>query len=272
MQKKITKGFRRVAILGAGNIGLSIAETFRGQTTHKVRLTRKNGKFSREERERFECLTNNRTAVKFSDIVVVAVKPTQLNALLSEIKGALTGKKLLISVVSGVSLKQIQAIVGKAPIARGMPNTAIRIKQSMTCMEFNAAGLKHEHRPLVELVFGSSRAAILHIPENKFAAATVLCGSGTALAMKFIRVFMQAGIQHGFDEKEALRIASQVLKGAAMLIQTDEWKHPEAQIDKVTTPGGCTIAALTELEHAGFSSALLRAVNVGVEKAGKLYS
>ena len=259
----------KVAILGAGNIGLSIAEgIFSSITGQKIILTRKTKSFSKKERERFKCTINNQEAVLASEILIIAVQPKQARDLLLQIKKFLNKKHLLVSVVSGMSIDEIEKLVGKMPIVRVMTNTAIRIGQSMTCIAFNDTGKKY--RDLVEDIFGSVGSTLL-IPETKFAEATVVCGSGTALALRFIRDYMQACIQHGFDGKDSLKIASQVLKGAASITQ-DNRNHPEVEIDKVTTPGGCTIEALAEMEHAGFSSALLRVIKVGVEKAKKLYS
>lgn len=261
----------QIVVLGAGNIGTRIAEGILASriTNKKIILTRQSGEFSEEEKEKFECQTNNQEAVSTSDIVITAVQPKQMDSLLAEIKDALVeSKHLLISVASGVSIERIEALVGKIAIARAMPNTAIRVRQSMTCLAFNELG--REHQALVESIFGAVGMTLL-IPENRFAEATVLCGSGTALALKFIRAYMQAGIQHGFNEKDALTIASQVLKGASMIVQKD-FNHPEHEIDKVTTPGGCTIDALIEMEHSGFSSALLKAIEAGIKRARKLYS
>lgn len=263
--KKITG---KIAVLGAGNIGLSIAEGIQHLSKRKIILTRKNNIFSEEEKEKFECMSDNKEAVSASKIVIVAVQPKQADDLFLEIKEVLGKRHLLISVISGIKIDQIEKIVGKIAIARAMPNITIGISQSMTCITFNILAKKYQ--ALVESIFGSVGKTLL-IPEVKFTEATVLCGSGTALVLKFIRAFMQACIQHGFNGKEAILIASQVVKGASIMIQENH-EHPEKEIDSVTTPGGCTIYALAELEHAGFNSALFRAIKVGVDKAQKLYS
>lgn len=259
---------KRIAVLGAGNIGFPIAEGIQASeiTNQKVIITRKKATFSKKEKDKFKCLKDNQEAVSYSNIVVLAVQPKQADEVLSEIKDFLSEKHLLISVVSGLGIEQIENLLQKKiPVARAMPNTAIRVCQSMTCLAFSDEGKKHQE--LVEDIFNRVGTSLL-IPENLFTAATVLCGSGSALGLKYIRGYMQACIQHGFNEFEALMIATQVLKGATMML---DGKHPETEIDKVTTPGGCTIAALTEMEHAGFSSALLKAIEVAVEKAKKLY-
>ena len=129
--------------------------------------------------------------------------------------------------------------------------------------------LRQSGLDLVESIFNGVGQTLL-IPESKFAEATVLCGSGTALVLKFIRAYMQASIQQGFSEKDSLKISTQVVKGASMVIQENN-NHPESEIDKITTPGGCTIDALIQMEHSRFSSAFLKAVESGISKAKKLY-
>ncbi len=254
-----------IAVLGAGNIGTMIAEgvraaNFRGE----IIITRRSGVFSLEERQQFTCLTKNSEALR-ADVIIIAVRPTQADEVFQEIQGLVGPKHLLVSVVSGVSISRMEEILGVVPIVRAMPNIAARFGASMTCLALNSSAV--EHGESVSRIF-QAVGEVMVIPEEKFPEATVLCGSGTALAMKFVRAFMQAGIQHGFGEREALRIASQVLKGAAIM---SAHSHPEVEIDRVTTPGGCTIAALAEMEHAGFGSALLRGIHEGVERAKKLY-
>lgn len=260
----------RICILGAGNIGGPIGEGIlsSGISNQKIILTRKSGQFSREQQERFECMSSNVEAVKASDIVIIAVQPKQADTLLSEINEVLTEKHILISVVSGLKIERMEKLVPEISIARAMPNIAIKVRQSMTCLASNEAG--KEHQALVECIFRAVGVTLL-IPEELFPEATVLCGSGTALVQKFIRALMQAGILNGFGEEEALFIARQVTKGSAMLLE-ESGSHPEVLIDKVTTRRGCTIALLAALEHFGFSSAILKAVEAGIEKAKNLYS
>ena len=96
-------------------------------------------------------------------------------------------------------------------------------------------------------------------------AATVLGASGIAFLMRYLRAATQAGVQMGFDSEDAQKIAVQTAKGASLLIQGMD-SHPEIEIDKVTTPKGCTIAGLNEMEHQGFSSALIKGVMTSYEK------
>ncbi|OGI64145.1 pyrroline-5-carboxylate reductase [Candidatus Nomurabacteria bacterium RIFCSPLOWO2_01_FULL_41_21] len=262
---------KRISILGAGNIGLAIADGISKAKIAKGRIaiTRKSEDFSDELRKVYDCVDNEQ-ALRFGDILILAVQPKQVEELLSEMKGSIKEHHLLISVVSGVSITRIKELLGndKVKVVRAMPNTSIRYGESMTCLAFNESAM--EHRDLVERIFNSLGKFII-LEESKFPQATVLCGSGPALMLKFARAYMQAGIQNGFNEHDALLIAGQLMRGVSRAILEGK-VHPEVEIDKVTTPGGCTIDALIEMDHAGFSSALLRAVSAGVDKAKSLYS
>jgi pyrroline-5-carboxylate reductase len=260
-----------IAIIGGGNIGLAIAEGLltTGIFSGKIIITRKNSDFSEEEKNKFECLKDNKKAVEKAGIVVIAVQPSQFNELALDIKDCIKKEQLIISVVTGLRIEDIATALSEAKaIARVMLNIAIKVGKSMTFVALNSEGKKNQKT--IELIF-SSVGKIIFAPESKFNAATVLSGSGIALAMKFLRAYMQAGIQNGFNEHDALRIAKEVMKGAITILDKNG-NHPESEIDKVTSPGGCTIDALAELEHSGFTSALLKAVRNGTEKAGALYT
>jgi pyrroline-5-carboxylate reductase len=148
------------------------------------------------------------------------------------------------------------------PIFRAMPNTAIAIQESMTCIcSVNAS---EEQTSYVSELFEQLGKSVL-IEEKLMDAATVLGACGTAYAMRYIRANIQGGIEIGFSAKVASLIAAQTVKGAAeLLLQKNT--HPEQEIDKVTTPKGCTIAGLNEMEHQGFSSSLIKGIVTSYKK------
>jgi pyrroline-5-carboxylate reductase len=146
-----------------------------------------------------------------------------------------------------------------------MPNTAIAIQQSMTCIcsqQTGDAQIKY-----VNDLF-SILGKVVTIDEQLMEAATILGACGTAYAMRYIRANIQGGIEIGFDAVTASLIAAQTVKGAADLLLT-KGTHPEQEIDKVTTPKGCTIAGLNEMEHQGFSSSLIRGLVASYKKIEK---
>ena len=264
---------KKLAILGTGNIGSSIAKGLVQSGTFSpgdITLTRRNIRYLDEFADKgFLIEQDNVAAVRNADIVVIAVEPQQVNALLEEVAGALDpGKHTLISVVSDVSISQIRKIVGKKlPVVRAMPNTAIAIRESMTCIaaESREAPEIDVARSVFETV-----GRILVIDEEQMIAATALGACGIAFFLRAIRSASQGGIEIGFHSDDALFVAGQTARGAASLLLSMD-HHPEYEIDKVTTPRGCTITGLNQMEHAGFSSAMIRGIVASAEKASKLY-
>lgn len=143
-----------------------------------------------------------------------------------------------------------------------MPNTALAIQESMTCI--NGSKVTNEQTAFVVQLFDQLGKTVL-IEEKLMDAATVLGACGTAYAMRYIRANIQGGIEIGFSAATASLIAAQTVKGAAeLLLQKNT--HPEQEIDKVTTPKGCTIAGLNEMEHQGFSSSLIKGIVTSYKK------
>lgn len=263
----------RLAILGTGNIGSSIALGLVESGTFpvgNVTLTRRKKHLLEAFAEKgFKTGDDNTWAVRDADIIVVAVEPQQVNALLDEIGPILDPKKhTLISVVSDVSISQIQEVIGKkVPIARAMPNTAIAIRESMTCL---AANDRNSPEIKVARKVFEAVGKILVIDEEQMIAATALGACGVAFFLRAVRSASQGGIEIGFHSDQALVIAAQTARGAASLLLNMD-NHPEYEIDKVTTPRGCTIAGLNQMEHAGFSSAMIKGIVASADKASKLY-
>ncbi len=253
---------KKIAIIGGGNLGASIADgLIMSEFSRPVELsiTRRNLATLNRFAER-GCMvhSNNKKAVKDSEIIILAVKPYNYADIIKEIKPALDPKKhVLVSVITGVWIDQLQKAIGKpVPVIRAMPNTAIAIQQSMTCLAH--AGTTPSQINYVQQLFDVLGKTVM-IDEKLMDAATVLGACGTAYAMRYIRANIQGGIEIGFDATIATLIAAQTVKGAAdLLLQKNT--HPEQEIDKVTTPKGCTIAGLNEMEHQGFSSSLIRGV------------
>jgi pyrroline-5-carboxylate reductase len=169
-------------------------------------------------------------------------------------------------VVTGVFLKDLAAIVKPGmPIFRAMPNTAIAIQESVTCL--CQSGASDEQLKYVTELFNQLGITI-PIDEKLMDAATVLGACGIAYALRFIRAATQGGIEIGFDAKTANLISAQTVKGAAELLLKLN-RHPEEEIDKVTTPKGCTIVGLNEMEHRGFSSSLIKGIGASYDKIVK---
>ena len=248
----------KIAIIGTGNLGYSIAKGL--ITTNAITslyLTKRN----LEDIKEFEgyknvyLTTDNKVAVQNSDILIFAVQPRHFEGVLKEIEPLLSDKHVLISTITGYSISRVENVVCKDQfIIRAMPNTAIAVGKSMTCLCSNEQGKKRIK--IAEAIFNRLGTSIA-IPESQMQAATVVCASGIAFWMRLIRATTQAAIQLGFDAKVAQDLAMHTCEGAASLLITTG-NHPEQEIDKVTTPRGCTIEGLNEMEHKGLSSSLIQ--------------
>jgi len=264
----------KIAILGSGNIGLSLAKGLVKANyvqAAQICLTRRNiALLEPFSAQGFMVSADNAAAVADADIIVLAVLPQQLNQLLDQISSVIDpNKHLLISVASGVTCQDIRSrLTEQVQVVRAMPNTAIAIGQSMTCLatDNGSEGQVKEVTRMFETV-----GAVVKINEDLMTAATALCACGIAFFLRAIRAASQGGVEIGFHADEALKMAVQTAKGAAdLLLQMQS--HPEQEIDKVTSPKGCTIAGLNEMEHNGFSSSLIKGIKLSALKAGNLYT
>lgn len=259
---------KKIAIIGGGNLGTAIAEGLVNSGFTKAEhiiITKRNiATLAALEEKGVLISNNNEEAIQFADWVILAVKPFQIKEILQQLKPNLDATRhVLVSVITGLWIKDMQEIVGTDfTLFRAMPNTAIAIQESITCIcKYNAS---EEQTKFVTDLFDQLGKTVT-IEEKLMDAATVLGACGTAYAMRYIRANIQGGIEIGFDAKTASLIAAQTVKGAAELLLTKH-THPEQEIDKVTTPKGCTIAGLNEMEHQGFSSSLIKGVVTSYNK------
>lgn len=262
---------KKIAIIGGGNLGTSIAQGLIESgfiLPSDITITKRNI----ETLSRFGDLgvhieTDNLKAVQQSEVIIVALKPYNINDVLAQIRADLNPEKhILISVVTGAWIRQIEETIGKKmPVFRAMPNTAIALRESMTCICHKNSSIGQVE--WVTDLFNHLGVSV-SIDEKLMDAATVLGACGIAYALRFIRANIQGGIEIGFDARTASLIASQTIKGAAELLIKGN-RHPEEEIDKVTTPKGCTIVGLNEMEHEGFSSSLIKGITVSYNKIVK---
>ncbi len=273
LRKKIMDSKKSVAILGGGNIGLAIAkglETSRLYPPENIYITRRHVDQLDEFKDKgFKITGDNELAVKNSEVIIIAVQPKQLEELLAEISDAVNkDKHILISIVSGAGIKMIKKIIGKnVPIVRAMPNTAIAIQESMTCL---SAETKTDSSLKVARKIFDSVGKTMIIDEELMVPATALCACGIAFFLRAVRAASQGGIEIGFHSDEAIFMAAQTALGAASLLVKTK-SHPESEVDKVTTPRGITISGLNQMEHNGFSSAMIKGITTSAEKAQLLY-
>jgi len=259
---------KKIAIIGGGNLGIAIAEGLIKSSFAKasdITVTRRTLARLHYLKEKGVNVTDdNGQAIRASEVIIVALKPFNVKEVLTSLKTSFDPKKhLIISVVTGVFLKDLADIFeSDFPIFRAMPNTAIAIQESVTCI--CQRGATAEQTSYVNELFNQLGITI-PIEEKLMDAATVLGACGIAYALRFIRAATQGGIEIGFDAKTASLITAQTVKGAAELLLKGT-NHPEEEIDKVTTPKGCTIVGLNEMEHRGFSSSLIRGIGASFNK------
>ena len=255
-----------IGIIGGGNLGRSVAEGFlkAGIKASKIVVTRRRVHLLEDlQSQGVRIEKENYQAVTGQDVIILAVKPYQAVELLTELTPFLKPGQIILSLMTGISLSELNGLLPEGVLVfRVMPNTAVALQESMTLIA--APECDAEVQKVVADLF-ETLGKVIFINEELMAAATVLGACGIAFALRFIRAAIQGGVEIGFGADVAQQIVAQTVKGASELIlQTG--RHPEQEIDKVTTPKGITISGLNEMEHQGFSSALIRGLLVSYNK------
>lgn len=252
----------KVAIIGAGNMGSAIARGLaQGYSVqgHEIVVSNpSNGKLEQLKADFPDIITTNDNieAAANADIVIIAVKPWLIEEVLEPLR--LKRTQILVSLAASVCFDDLAHYCGEPEMAifRVVPNTAIAERASMTLI--SARNASDIQKNLVTDIFDEMGLTMI-IQESKIAAATALTSCGIAYVLKYVQAAMQAGVEMGIPPKDAMKMVAQSLEGAAMLL-LDMDTHPSVEIDKVTTPGGITIKGINELEHAGFTSAVIKAM------------
>ncbi len=264
---------KRIAVLGAGKLGealitgmidagIASKKQFIATAAHKERLDILKKKLG------VETTLSNSDAVRKAHFVLLCVKPQTVAEVLRQVADELTPKQVVISVAASVTTKFMESILTKpVPVIRTMPNTPCFIKKGMTAI---APG-KHataDHVALARKMFdGIGRTLILD--EKHMDAVTGLSASGPAFVYIIIESFVEAGVKVGLPREAATQLAAQMVLGASsMVLETGE--HPAKLKDIVTTPAGCTIDGILELEEGGLRVTLIKAVVRATQRAKEL--
>lgn len=211
----------------------------------------------------------NVEAVRRSDIVLLCTKPQRVSEFMSEpgMKEALENK-ILVSIAAGTTINTIQKVVPPSTkVVRAMPNTPCRIREGMTVIS-DVKWLTHLERDLIATIF-SAVGKCNFLDEKYFDAATALAGSGPAFVTLFLEAMTDGGVMMGLPRAEALELAAQTMQGAARMV-LESGTHPAAIKDSVTTPGGCTIAGLLQMEDGRVRSTVARTIQTAAEHAAGL--
>lgn len=260
----------KISIVGGGNMGGAIAlGLLKSNFIKSEDLVVINSRESSKEKLKsinpnLNVVIKDYSSISHSDITIIALKPWLVKDFLLEYKDKFTNpNQILVSVASGITLAQLEEwTFAKKPVYRIIPNTAIAIEQSMTFVTSHNA--TDEQDNLILKLF-SNLGKVDYIPEKNMSAATSLSSCGIAYAFRYIRAAMEGGVEMGLYPNQSRDIVIQTLRGAIELLEAND-SHPEVEIDKVTTPGGITIKGLNEMEHAGFTSSVikgLKASNIG---------
>lgn len=264
---------KTIAVLGAGKMGTLFVDALlnkAGVAASKLRVTVKHSDHARQLNERMgvSVTLDNAAAATGADLLLLCVKPQQVPELLAEIDGAISNNTLLISIATGVSIASIESCL-RTPIAviRAMPNTACRIGKGMTAF-CHGARLNAEMLAIANRLF-ETLGRTAEVDEPLLNAVTGLSASGPAFVYVILEAMAEGGVRAGLTRQLATTLAAQAMLGAAsMALQTNQ--HPALLKSEVTTPAGCTIEGLLELEDGGIRATLIRAVTAAAEKAARI--
>ncbi len=260
----------KIAIIGAGAMGGAMADGFiKSGAVKPADISVANPTAQKLEHFALQgasVTTDNKTAAEGADIVIIAVKPWLVEQVVNELKPVLNyTRQTIITVAAGISGSQFTAWLKKDDAVPQtfivIPNTAIAVLASMTfIVPVNATA---DPTAIVKALFDNVGQTMV-TDERHLSAGMTLASCGIAYAMRYVRAAAEGGVELGFKADMAKDIVLQTMKGAVELLQANG-NHPEAEIDKVCTPGGLTIRGLNEMEHAGFTSAVIR----GLKAAAK---
>ena len=265
---------KRIAILGAGNIGAAliggILKTGVADREHLVATVR-TAERAGELAARYSIPVTaggNREAVQASDVIILAVKPSTLPRVLEEIRDALRDDHILISLAAAVPISLIEKLLDRRlPIFRAMPNIPVVVEEGATAVASNAAGTAAQ-RQLVENIFRAV-GVVVFVEEDMMHAVTALSGSGPAYVYMVIEALIAGGLKMGLSREVSTRLSEQTVLGAAKLVR-ETMLHPAILKDQVITPGGVTISAIHELEKHGLRSMLISAIETATHHSQNL--
>jgi pyrroline-5-carboxylate reductase len=259
-----------IAILGCGRIGEALLVGLLGAGWTDIVVTSRTEARATElhDRRGVEATTDNASAVAQAELVVVAVKPQDIDALLAEVGQLLTAQQTVLSIAAAIPTAQIEArIAPGVPVVRAMPNAPSIVHEGMAgiCAGAHAG---EENLALAEDAL-AHLGRVVRVPESAMDAVTALSGSGPAYFALLAEAMIEAGILLGVSREISTTLVVQTMLGTAKQLR-DLGMHPVELRESVTSPGGTTIAAIRELEQAGVRAALLNAVQAAMTRAGEL--
>lgn len=252
----------KISIVGGGNMGGAIAKGlatgkyFKPEDITVINRTPEKARHFKDFNVKLNAVTSDYSSLDTADVVILGIKPWLVEEVIKEHHDKLLkGNKLIISVAALISLEELTHWTSPStPVFRVVPNTAIAVKQSMTYIT-SANATKEQEKIVFDIFSELGKAEI--IGERTILAVTAVTSCGIAFAFRYIRAAMEGGVELGMYPNQAKEAVMQTLRGAVELLEANG-SHPEAEIDKVTTAGGITIKGLNEMEHNGFTSAVIK--------------
>jgi pyrroline-5-carboxylate reductase len=260
----------RIAILGAGRIGEALLSGLLSSGWSDIVVTSRRPERVAElhERHNVEATTSNPDAVRDAAIVVLAVKPQDIDALLAEIGPLLSIDQTVLSVAAAVTTKRIQKQIAEGvPVVRAMPNAPSTVHEGMAGISAGA-NANDTHLAQAEDVL-SHLGRVVRVQEDAMDAITAVSGSGPAYFALLAEAMIEAGILLGLSREISTTLVVQTMLGTAKQLR-DEKMHPVELRESVTSPGGTTIAAIRELEQAGVRGAFLNAIQAAMTRSKEL--
>ena len=264
---------RKLALIGAGKLGEGLLTGILGSQfipVHHVEVTVEFQPDADSLHERYgvKAGTNNPEAVSGADLVLICLKPQQVKGVLLEVKKQLRKDVLIISAAASVTTAFIERHLGRpVRVVRAMPNTPCLIRQGMTALA-RGQHATDEDILIAQAIFGAM-GRIVVVDEKHMDAITGLSASGPAYVYTIIEALAEGGVKLGLPRALSTELTAQTLLGAsALVLQTGE--HPAKLKDVVTTPAGCTIDGLLELEEGGLRVTLIKAVVKAAIRAKQL--
>ncbi|MDO4949568.1 MAG: pyrroline-5-carboxylate reductase [Bacteroidales bacterium] len=258
----------RIAIIGAGNMGGALIRGWAKKGLAKdltvvAHRQQTLDKF-RQAFDELHTTLDGAAAVEDADVVVLAVKPWLVESVVGTIRPSLqASRQLIVSIAANVGVEKLNAWLGPGfRCCYVMPNVAAEFHQAMSFVVPGPNVAPHEVATILDLFALVGRVQLCD--EKTLAAGNMLAGCGIAYVMRFIQAMAEGGVEMGLYPENARQIAMQAMQGAVTLL-SETGIHPAVAIDKVTTPGGLTIKGLNEMSHAGFDSAVIRALKAGLK-------
>jgi len=261
----------RIGIIGCGNMGEALIKGFiekGGVRSTDIIVSDIDPERVKQNRYNVAGTESNRKVVDLSQLIILAVKPKDIENTLEPLKDLFDEGKIVVSVLAGVKIERIKNILGKdIPVVRVMPNTPAVIGEGAVGISFDPV-IDQEKRKEIKDLFSSVGLAIV-VEESLMDAVTGLSGSGPAYVFTFIDALAQGGVKCGLSYREALDLAVQTVLGSAMLIK-ETGEHPSVLRDRVTSPGGTTIYGLHELEKGSLRDTVINAVESATKRSKEL--